>query len=109
MKVTISNGSYRGVEVNGEFDAVEAHKLTPTNILQIRVKGGGVSIPSAVIARVKGDSVSDIVYLEGSTSESDLVPANVDVVKEFTSSESDEEAMVRIRDTFDILTEATNA
>jgi hypothetical protein len=101
--IRIVKGNYRGYNiVNTEFELISG--------FQTGARGGYVTVRNAGhfpkfsdTIRVRVDSIRDIEYTNGMTTDN-TVPFEKPVV-----TETDEQAMDRIRERFDILTEMTKA
>lgn len=100
--IRILNGNYRGQTVQDtEFELVSGFQ-TGAKGNYVTVKNGGHFPRFGDTVRVKVDSIADIVYTSGMTTEA--VTAT-----ETRATETDEQAMDRIRERFDILHEMTKA
>ena len=103
--VCIRNGFYRNTKVDGmTFELVEPFKVTDTSSF-ITVKNNG-SFPGAPSKlRIKVDSVNSYAMISG-----EVLPINnTQDAPVVVVAETDEEAIVRIRERFEILTEMTKA
>jgi hypothetical protein len=100
--IRIRSGAYRTTDVSGmTFELVEQYKKT--------AKGGYVTVKNNSMfpgfpeeIRIKVDGVADYEFVSG-----DFVPEDKLAVAH--SNETDDEAMARIRERFEILTEMTKA
>lgn len=100
--IMIRKGTYRNKSVAGQvFELVEQFKKTASGA-HVTVKNGGAfpGFPDEI--RVKIDGVADYEFVTG-------VAAEQVAVREEVASESDEQAIERIRERFDILHEMTKA
>ena len=100
--IMIRKGTYRNKSVAGQvFELVEQYKKTASGA-HVTVKNGGAfpGFPDEI--RVKIDGVADYEFVTGVTAEQVAV-------REEVASESDEQAIERIRERFDILNEMTKA
>jgi predicted AAA+ superfamily ATPase len=100
--IRIRSGAYRSTDVSGKvFELVEQYKQTAKGGY-VTVKNGGQfpGFPDEI--RIKVDGVAAYEFVSGEYIEA---PATAEVV----SNESDEDAMARIRERFEILTEMTKA
>ena len=102
--IRVINGVYRNRPVRNQT-------FTLVSGFQTGAKGGFVTVendgtfpncPDTI--RIKVDNISDIEYTNGMTQEN-----TVKFAKPATPAETDEEAMARIRERFEILTEMTKA
>ncbi len=102
--IRVINGSYRGYKIqNTEFELVSGY--------QTGAKGGYVTVKNAghfpkfgSTIRILVDNISDIEYTNGMTQDN-----TVKFEQPATPAETDEQAMDRIRERFDILHEMTKA
>lgn len=100
--IRILTGSYRGINVvDTEFELVSGYQTGARGGF-VTVKNGGHFPRFGDTVRVRVDSIADIVYTSGMTTETAAVP-------EPRATETDEQAMDRIRERFDILHEMTKA
>ena len=100
--IRIVNGNYRGQRIqNTEFELVKGFQ-TGARGAYVTVKNSGHFPKFGDTIRVNVDSIEDIVYTSGMTTEPTAVP-------EPRATETDEQAMDRIRERFDILHEMTKA
>jgi hypothetical protein len=103
--ICIKEGTYRNKSVNGKvFELVEQYKKT-ANGGHVTVRNGGVFENCPDTIRIKVAGVASYEFVSGfqdfNTSE--------DVVAEPAKMETDEEAITRIRERFEILDEMTKA
>ena len=102
--IRISKGTYRNQKVNGKtFELVEQYKKTPTGGF-VTVRNGDTfpGFPDTIRVKVSGVDAYEFVSGEPTVSE-------VTVNTKAAVTESDEDAMVRIRERFEILHEMTKA
>ena len=100
--VRIISGTYRGHNIrNVAFDLIKGFQ-TGARGSYITVKNNGNFPKFGDVIRVNVDSIEDIVYTSGMPTENTTVP-------EPCATETDEQAMDRIRERFDILHEMTKA
>jgi hypothetical protein len=100
--IRIVNGNYRGSTVqNIDFELIKGFQ-TGAKGSYVTVKNGGHFPKFGDVIRVNVDSIEDIVYTSGMPTENTAVP-------EARATETDEQAMDRIRERFDILHEMTKA
>jgi predicted AAA+ superfamily ATPase len=99
--IRIKSGAYRATDVSGmTFELVEQYRKTPKGGYVTVVNGGKFpGFPDKL--RVKVNGVADYEFVNGSDAMVDLVEEKIE--------ESDEDAMNRIRERFEILTEMTKA
>lgn len=105
--IRVISGNYRGIAIrNTEFELVSGY--------QTGARGGYVTVRNAGFfpkcpdtIRVRVDSIQDIEYTSGMT-QNNTVKFEKAAVSE-TVQETDEQAMDRIRERFDILTEMSRA
>lgn len=104
--IRIRNGMYRSTAVDGMvFELVEPFKSTVTgNFVTVKNNGAFPGFPEKI--RVKVDSIASYEFISG---EFMSETTNVEPVLPSRSVESDEEAMNRIRERFEILTDMTKA
>jgi hypothetical protein len=102
--VRIINGNYRGQNIaNTVFELVSGFQTGARgNYITVKNNGAFPKCPDSI--RVRVDSISDIEYTTPMTDNNVEKPAPVAVV-----AETDEQAMDRIRERFDILHEMTKA
>ena len=104
--IRIRNGMYRTTQVNGmAFELVEQFKTTANGNF-VTVKNGGTFPGFPEKIRIKVDSIASYEFVSG-----DFVPkiTNDMTTENISTVESDEEAMNRIRERFEILTDMTKA
>ena len=102
--VRVLNGVYRGIPiVDTAFELVEGFK-TGARGGYVTVKNAGIFPRCPDTIRVRVEDISDIEFTSGAK----MQPVT-NKVKEPVKVESDEEAMGRIRERFEILTEMTKA
>lgn len=100
--IRIRAGAYRTTDVSGmTFELVEQYKQTAKGGY-VTVKNGGAFPGFPEEIRVKVDGVASYEFVSGEYVEA---PAKAEAV----STETDEQAMSRIRERFEILTEMTKA
>jgi predicted AAA+ superfamily ATPase len=100
--IRIVNGNYRGNTVqNAEFELVSGFQ-TGAKGSYVTVKNSGHFPKCPETIRIRVDSIADIEYTSGMTTEPTAV-------QEPRATETDEQAMDRIRERFDILHEMTKA
>ena len=101
--IRIVNGNYRATTVkNIVFELVSGFQ-TGAKGSYVTVKNGGVFPKCPDTIRVRVDSIEDIEYTSG------MQENNIIAEVAVTESETDEQAMNRIRERFDILHEMTKA
>lgn len=114
-QVTITNGMYRGEAVNGTFEMVEGYREMPSGKKVINIKAvEGMKMPVGTSCRVQVPSKEDVTYLCAEGNEIAVEAINEDgtdagVIAEYQATETDEEAIKRIRETFDIVEEMSEA
>jgi hypothetical protein len=117
MQVRITGGFYRGAEIEGVFDLAEAYKVTPSGKQIVKIHAvEGMSQPVGKVIQIQVPS-EDAVQYQTSDGEPVQTPHVVttevtsesNVEKEYLESESEDEAMDRIKRTFEILEELTDA
>ncbi len=114
-QVTITNGMYRGITVEGTFDMVEGVREMPSGKIVVNVKAKeGMKMAIGASCRVQVSAKEDVVYLDSEGSEIAAEAINEDgtdasIIDEYTANESDEEAIARIRHTFEIVEEMSEA
>lgn len=102
--IRIINGNYRGITVqNTEFELVSGFQ-TGTKGAYVTVKNGGFFPKCPDTIRVRVDSIQDIEYTAGMTHDN-----TVHFEKPVATAETEEQAMDRIRERFDILHEMSKA
>ena len=102
--VCIRSGFYRNTKVDGmTFELVEPFKSTSTgSFVTVKNNGSFPGFPDKL--RIKVDSIASYEYINGEfVTETNDVPAKV------LPTETDDEAMNRIRERFEILTDMTKA
>ena len=100
--IRIVNGNYRGNTVqNSEFELVSGFQ-TGAKGSYVTVKNSGHFPKCPETIRIRVDNIADIEYTSGMTTEPTAV-------QEPRATETDEQAMDRIRERFDILHEMTKA
>jgi predicted AAA+ superfamily ATPase len=100
--IRVLNGNYRGYTVqNTEFELVSGFQ-TGAKGSYVTVKNNGHFPRFGDTIRIRVDNIADIVYTSGMNT--DTTP-----VQEPLATETDEQAMDRIRERFDILHEMTKA
>jgi hypothetical protein len=100
--IRVLNGNYRGNTVqNTEFELVSGFQSgAKGSYVTVKNSGHFPKCPDTI--RIRVDNISDIEYTSGMTTEPTAVP-------EPRAVETDEQAMDRIRERFDILHEMTKA
>ena len=100
--IRVLNGNYRGNTVqNTEFELVSGFQSgAKGSYVTVKNSGHFPKCPDTI--RIRVDNISDIEYTSGMTTEPTAVP-------EPRATETDEQAMDRIRERFDILHEMTKA
>jgi len=102
--IRVVNGTYRNKSVrNQEFVLVSGFQTGAKGNF-VTVKNGGAFPNCPETIRISVDNISDIEYTNGMTQ-----PNTIQFEKQVPIAESDEDAMTRIRERFDILTEMTKA
>lgn len=102
--IRVINGNYRGIAVqNTEFELVSGFQ-TGARGGYVTVKNSGNFPRCPDTIRIKVDSIRDIEYTNGMTQDN-----TVQFDKSAVVAETDEQAMDRIRERFDILHEMTKA
>lgn len=102
--IRIINGNYRGITVqNTEFELVSGFQ-TGAKGAYVTVKNGGFFPKCPDTIRVRVDSIQDIEYTAGMTHDN-----TVHFEKPVATAETEEQAMDRIRERFDILHEMSKA
>ncbi len=102
--IKVINGNYRGIAVqNTEFELVSGFQ-TGARGGYVTVKNSGVFPKCPDTIRIRVDNISDIEYTAGMTTDN-----TVHFEKAAVQTETDEQAMDRIRERFDILQEMSKA
>jgi len=101
--IRVLNGNYRGNTVqNTTFELVSGFQSgAKGSYVTVKNSGHFPKCPDTI--RIRVDNISDIEYTNGMTTESTAVPEPT------RATETDEQAMDRIRERFDILHEMTKA
>ena len=101
--VRIINGNYRGTTIfNRVFEVVSGYTTgAKGNFITVKNNGDFPNCPASI--RIRVDGISDIEYTSSMTQDSQEMPTAT------TATESDEQAIERIRERFDILHEMTKA
>ena len=100
--VCIKEGTYRNKSVNGQvFELVEQYKKTASGG-HVTVRNGGVFENCPDTIRIKVSGVAAYEFVSGFSTVEDVAP-------EAVTMETDEEAITRIRERFEILDEMTKA
>ncbi len=103
--IRVVNGNYRGIPVqNTVFELVSGFQTGAKGNF-VTVKNGGVFPRCPETIRIRVDNISDIEYTAGEAVSQD----NTVKFKQPEIVETDEQAMDRIRERFEILTEMTKA
>ena len=102
--IRVLNGNYRGYTIqNTEFQLVSGFQSgAKGGYVTVKNNGAFPKCPDTI--RIKVDNISDIEYTTGMTQEN-----TVKFEKPANPVETDEEAMARIRERFEILSEMTKA
>jgi hypothetical protein len=102
--IRVVNGTYRNKPVrNQEFVLVSGFQTgAKGNYVTVKNNGTFPNCPETI--RISVDNISNIEYTNGMTQ-----PNTIHFEKQVLVAESDEDAMTRIRERFDILTEMTKA
>jgi hypothetical protein len=102
--IRVVNGTYRNKSVrNQEFVLVSGFQTgAKGNYVTVKNNGAFPNCPETI--RISVDNISEIEYTNGMTQ-----PNTIHFEKSVPVTESDEDAMTRIRERFDILTEMTKA
>jgi len=114
-QVTITNGIYRGDKIEGTFELVEGFRVMPSGKKVVNVKAvEGMKMAFGGNCRVQVQSKEDVVYLcaEGEVIQATAINedgTDAGVIAEYTATETDEEAIQRIRRTFEIVEEMSEA
>ena len=105
--IRVINGNYRGYTIqNTEFTLVSGFKSGARgNYVTVKNNGAFPKFPDTI--RVAVDNISDIEFLSGETVSDNTVPFVAP--KAAVEAETDEQAITRIRERFDILHEMTKA
>ena len=102
--IRVINGNYRGITVqNTVFELVSGFQTGAKGNF-VTVKNGGAFPRCPETIRIRVDAISDIEYTAG-----DAVQENTVKFKPTVVAETDEQAMDRIRERFEILHEMTKA
>jgi hypothetical protein len=102
--IRVLNGVYRNKPVkDATFELVKGFQTGARGGF-VTVKSDGYFGPEFDVVRIKVDNIADIEYTSGMTTDN-----TVHFEKPVTPVETDEEAMNRIRERFDILTEMSKA
>lgn len=100
--IRIRSGAYRATDVSGKtFELVEQYKQTAKGGY-VTVKNGGTFVGFPDEIRIKVDGIASYEFVSGEYIEAPTVAAAV-------ADESEEDAMARIRERFEILQEMTKA
>ena len=101
--IRVVNGNYRGINIqNTEFELVSGFQSGARgNYVTVKNSGHFPKCPDTI--RIRVDNISDIEYTNGMTTEKPAEPTQAKI------AETDEQAMDRIRERFDILNEMTKA
>jgi hypothetical protein len=101
--IRVLNGNYRGNTVqNTEFELVSGFQSgAKGSYVTVKNSGHFPKCPDTI--RIRVDNIADIEYTSGMTTETTPVP------EQARATETDEQAMDRIRERFDILHEMTKA
>jgi len=105
--IRINKGEYRNKPVHGTTFSLVSGFASGVKGNYVTVKNNGIFPNCPDTIRIKVDNISDIEYVNG-----DTVPANTLAFTKpapVVAVETDEQAMDRIRERFDILTEMTKA
>jgi len=105
--IRINKGEYRNKSVHGTTFSLVSGFASGVKGNYVTVKNNGIFPNCPDTIRIKVDNISDIEYVNG-----DTVPANTLAFTKpapVVAVETDEQAMDRIRERFDILTEMTKA
>ena len=105
--IRINKGEYRNKPVHGTTFSLVSGFASGVKGNYVTVKNNGIFPNCPDTIRIKVDNISDIEYVNG-----DTVPANTlafTTPAPVVAAETDEQAMDRIRERFDILTEMTKA
>ncbi len=105
--IRINKGEYRNKPVHGTTFSLVSGFASGVKGNYVTVKNNGIFPNCPDTIRIKVDNISDIEYVNG-----DTVPANTLAFTKpapVVAAETDEQAMDRIRERFDILTEMTKA
>ena len=105
--IRINKGEYRNKPVHGTTFSLVSGFASGVKGNYVTVKNNGIFPNCPDTIRIKVDNISDIEYVNG-----DTVPAKTLAFTKpapVVAAETDEQAMDRIRERFDILTEMTKA
>jgi hypothetical protein len=103
--IRVINGTYRGYNiVNTEFELVSGFQ-TGSKGGYVTVKNNGTFAKCPDTIRIRVDNISDIEYTSGTILKDNTIPFEAAQA----AVETDEDAMTRIRERFEILTEMTKA
>ena len=105
--IRINKGEYRNKPVHGTTFSLVSGFASGAKGNYVTVKNNGIFPNCPDTIRIKVDNISDIEYVNG-----DTVPARTLAFTKpvpVVAAETDEQAMDRIRERFDILTEMTKA
>ena len=105
--IRINKGEYRNKPVHGTTFSLVSGFASGVKGNYVTVKNNGIFPNCPDTIRIRVDNISDIEYVNG-----DTVPANTLAFTKpapVVAAETDEQAMDRIRERFDILTEMTKA
>jgi hypothetical protein len=102
--IRIVNGNYRGYSIqNTEFELVSGFQSgSRGSFVTVKNSGHFPKCPDTI--RIRVDNISDVEYTNGMTQSNPVA-----VEKPVVVQETDDEAMARIRERFDILHEMTKA
>ena len=104
--IRIINGNYRGTPVTDTVFELVSGFQTGARGGYVTVKNGGMFPRCPESVRVRVDSIADIEYTSGMTQDNTV---HFDKSVAASVQETDEQAMDRIRERFDILTEMSKA
>jgi len=102
--IRVINGNYRGIAVKDTVFELVSGFQTGAKGSYVTVKNGDTFPRCPDTIRVRVDNISDIEYTTGMPQEN-----VIRLEKSVTPAETDEQAMDRIRERFDILTEMSRA
>jgi hypothetical protein len=105
--VRIKNGTYRNRSIDNVTFALVKGYQTGTKGGYITVDSAGYFGPEFTTVRIRVDAITDFEYVTGDQLEQQ--PLATAALAEPATVETDEQAMDRIRERFDILTEMTKA
>lgn len=115
-QVTIKDGMYRSQAINGTFEMVEGYRELPSGKKVVNIKADEriTSMPLGSSCRVSVPSKDCVTYLCEDGNEIEAAAINDDgtdagVIAEYQANETDEEAIARIRETFTIVDEMSEA